>query len=230
MNENSLYDTEKGAVAPNTSAPSAPAAQAAPMDQRRNIYPNVRRVQFSEGYQNDGNNPPQQFTCNSQQFRLVEIQKMRDDLETRIMNKENKCRKYKKQTIATEAINGVLSTVSVLSGSSAAVSAIPVITIPLAIPMGVISAVTGAASAIVLVFCRNRRKKQALITKALIDEKTVYNSIINYISKAIDDRFISDDEFQFIRKMYTPLDQKIDHGRENLDQLTQDIVSILKKL
>ena len=206
--ENSLYNANGGrnsSSLENLNYPSAPPT--AP------LYPDVNKTQVREDVGlrptfREGEERRQVYTCNSQQFRLVEIQKMRDDLETRIKTKEIKCKRYKKQTIATEAVSAALSTVSVLSGSSAAVSALPVITIPLAIPMGVLSAVTGATSAVILLISRNRRKKMVANVKTLIDEKTVYNSIVNYISKAIDDKFITDDEFQFIRKMYTPLVQK----------------------
>jgi hypothetical protein len=59
--------------------------------------------------------------------------------------------------------------------------------------MGVISAVTGVSSGIILAVSRNRRKKLVAQTDYLIDEKAVYNSIIGYISRAIEDRFISPD-------------------------------------
>ena len=100
------------------------------------------------------------YTCNSQQFRLVEIQKMRDEIVAKIKHNAAKSKRYKNQMIVTEYINAVLSTVSVISGSSAAITAVPVITVPfIAVPLGAISAVSGVVSGIVLAVSRNRRRK-----------------------------------------------------------------------
>jgi hypothetical protein len=109
---------------------------------------------------------------------------------------------YKKQAVTCEYINATLSTISVFSGSAAAASVLPVITVPIAVPLGSISAVAGVASAITLAVSRNRRIKLARLTKHLIDEKSVYNAIIVYVSKALNDSYISDEEFTHINKMY----------------------------
>jgi hypothetical protein len=206
--ENSLYDVEQN---PKPTAPPAPPQPP--------LYPVINR---QERY------PENSYSCNSQQFRLVEIQKMRTDLEEKIKSKERKCKKYKKQTRGAEYISAVLSTFSVLSGSSAAVSTLPVITFPLAIPMGVVSAVTGASSAIILVFSRNRRKKQSALTDALILEKSVYNSIMSYISREIDDKLISHDEYEHIRKLYEQSEGNRDQSIDDINQMAQQIANILK--
>ena len=202
MPENSLYDTET-----KPSVPSAPQAS--------NLYPDLNQNQNT-------------YTCNSQQFRLVEIQKMRTDLEEKIKSKELKCKKYKKQTKITEGISAALSTVSVLSGSAAVATALPAVTIPLAIPTGAVSAVTGVSSAIVLVISRNRRKKLLVLTDALIIEKSVLNSILSYISRAIEDRFISDDEFQHISKLYGQSERDMNKSVDDINQMAIEIANILK--
>lgn len=190
------------------------------------IYPTALTKDSNPG--NLGNPDNNTYTCNSQQFRLVEIQKMRNDIESRIKHKEQKIKKYKAQMRAFDATNGVLSFISVGSGSAAAGTAIAVITIPVAIPLGTISAVTGVASAAVLLISRNRRQKISLLMKALIDEKSVYNAIISYISKAINDAFITDDEFQYIRKMYEGSDMKPKVLSDDMNQLAMEIATLLK--
>ena len=166
------------------------------------MYPDLNNLENNPEYIAFQKQSKTSYTCNSQQFRLVEIQKMRDTVEAKIKHNEAKSKRYKSQTIATEYINAGLSTVSVLTGSSAAITAIPVITVPLiAVPLGVVSAVAGISSGIILAVSRNRRRKMQLINKQLVKEKSTYNAILNYISKAINDSFITDDEFSYISKL-----------------------------
>ena len=237
MNDNSLYETESERKLQNNGmiAPSAPSAQEG-YNVKPPLYPvlnynslNSQNAQNSQNYKTLN----QTFTCNSQQFRLVEIQKMRDTVEAKIKHNEAKSKRYKRQAVATEYVNAVLSTVSVLCGSSAAITTLPLVSAPLALPLGIISAVSGVTSGIILAISRSRRKKLSQVTDYLISEKSTYNAIINYVSKAINDSFITDDEFLHISKLYenmeyTSLKNIIKKDvKDDVNQLAIEIASFI---
>ena len=206
-NENSLY----GKVNPNTS---------------NQLYPSLNNPSAPR----DIGPPIPVYTCNSQQFRLVEIQKMRDEIEAKIKHNAAKSKRYKNQMIVTEYVNAVLSTVSVISGSSAAITAVPVITVPfIAVPLGAISAVSGVVSGIVLAVSRNRRRKLQDINGLLINEKSTYNAILNYISKAINDSFISDDEFTFISNLYNKdvMNETVKNVDNEINKMAAEIAAVI---
>ena len=219
MNENSLYEK----------TPSAP--QGGPLNGPLSgqIYPDIKQVQNTftdDNYRRSGSAGG--FTCNSQQYRLVEIQRMRSSVEAKIKHNLAKCKKYKNQATTTEYINACLSSIAVLTGSTAAVTTIPVITAPLvALPLGIISAVTGVSSGIVLAISRSRRKKLSSVTDCLIAEKSTYNAIIAYISKAINDSFITDDEFSHVSKLYENMENSENSELNNAKKSSDNDINLL---
>ena len=229
MNENSLY--EKTPSAPLGAPLNGPLG--GPLN--GHIYPDIKQVQntFTDDYRRSGFTGGS--TCNSQQYRLVEIQRMRSSVEAKIKHNLSKCKKYKNQATTTEYINACLSSIAVLTGSTAAVTTIPVITAPLvSLPLGIISVVTGVSSGIVLAISRSRRKKLSSVTDCLIAEKSTYNAIIAYISKAINDSFITDDEFSHVSKLYensenSELNNTKKSSDNDINLLAAEIASVIAR-
>ena len=135
---------------------------------------------------------------NNSQFRLQEISTLRSKLETEVQERKQLCKKYKRAQNIFDGMdvgaNSIALSLSITSGVLAGTGVL----LPFAIPL----AITAAGTAAFGILCKlvNRKLKIKASKHAnirqLADAKL--NSVLDIISKAINDNMISDEEFKLV--------------------------------
>ena len=219
--ENSLYSDCKTPSAPNPD-PNAP--QHTPYSKpQASIYPSLAGLSagLSAGLET--------MTSDSQRFRLVEIQKYRTDMEAEMKKYSRMSKKSKKIHKSLMVLNGFSNSAAAVLAGSTTGCLIGGVTIPAAIPLGALAGGLALTSAIMTVLQRFMNKKVTQSHDRLVVVSAVHDKVIRYISKAIDDKYITDEEFQDIKSEY----EKRNHGKQeaasmnNYQELSTEMEKIL---
>ena len=233
-NENSLYENKTPSAPYNPNAnPNAnpyPTHQSAPQTTQP-IYPSlagfgVGGVGVGSGVGGLGvGSGVMESMSNSQQFRLIEIQKYRTDMEAEMKKYSRMSKKSKKIHKSLLLVNAFSNSAAVVLAGSTTGCLIGGVTIPVAIPLGALAGGLALSSGIMTVLQRFMNKKVTQSHDRLAVVSAVHDKVIRYISKAIEDKYISDEEFQDIKSEY----EKRNHGKQGDTDSHQELSAEIEK-
>ena len=131
-------------------------------------------------------------------FRLNEINKIKDYLESEIRGREAVVKKLSKYTAALDYTDKTLIVLSATSGGTSIISFRNVIGIPAGIATAGFASIFSLIAGITKELLKKRRKKKATHSKCIMLAKSKLNSIETLMSQALIDLDISHEEFKRI--------------------------------
>ena len=131
-------------------------------------------------------------------YRLNIIREIQSFLEGEIKNRESISKKYFRMAKVVNTIDNTLITVTIGAEGTGAVLLATGVGSPFALVLGITGVVTGAVSLIGNIFNKKATTKAEKHLKIKTLAPAKLDTIVTYISKAMMDNFISDEEFKLI--------------------------------
>ena len=177
-----------------------PSAPPAPLSETQNLYPNLPVVE-------------QQFsTTPDKNFRLEKVNEIASTLSQEVTHYRLVGKKYKRANKIVKWLAGGASCLSAVASSASLGTALSVIGIPAAVPLGALGGCLAIASCGLIITGKKLeskiKKHQEIVTLAIAKRDTVDR----LVSKAINDNCVSDAEFQIIvseLEQYNTLKEKV---------------------
>ena len=129
-------------------------------------------------------------------FRIEEIKCAREELQALKNTRYKIVKKYKKAITGIESARGTLSTISASTGAASVITLATVVGAAVAIPLGIVSASSGALALLIMPVAKYYNKKLTKHMKIFTMLQTKLTAMLMRISRIIDDGQVSDQEFK----------------------------------
>lgn len=146
---------------------------------------------------------------NQSSYRMTEVNRIRDGLETKCESRASLVKKYKIVNKIVEGITGTLTATSVACSVGGTVSASTGIGLFVALPLGVVAGIAGALAMVLEIPRRKFRQKLTKHQKKLEASRSKRNTVLKRTSKFIDDGKIDNDEYTIILNDVSDLDAQL---------------------